>query len=159
MKIIVHKPSIIDIYVYNTVFRYTKKSVQVPRLQCESKHNYFPPPTPTLSRSMLDWMSRGIDRCNCASIEPLHAKFIALSDVQPEVEEYHEQDGGNHRKRRVFHFEFESQQLETFVARPVHTLRFVFHLIAAVSFDLPLFISGKIMITHNVKLGNQWSSQ
>lgn len=87
-------------------------------------------------------MSRGVD-CWVSTVKSLHAKLVALSDVQPEVKEHHEQDGGDHRKRRVFHLEFEPQQLETFVARPVHTLRFFFHLIAAaVSSDLPLLICG-----------------
>jgi len=89
------------------------------------------------------------------SIESLHAKCIAfvvaLSDIQPEVKEHHEQDSGDHGKRSVFHFKFEAQQLETFVARPdLHAPRFVFHLIAAASLDLLFIFSVKTAV---LKLG------
>lgn len=52
---------------------------------------------------------------------------VAVSDVQAEVEEHHENCRGGHRKRSVVHFKFESQQLESFVARPVSVRRFVRH--------------------------------
>lgn len=52
---------------------------------------------------------------------------VAMSDVQPEVEEHHEDSRGCDRKRRVVQLELVSQQLKTFVAHPVDAPRFALH--------------------------------